>query len=212
MGWVNCYLVLEQDGFTLIDSTVAGGADAIIAAARDHGAPIVRIAITHAHGDHVGSIDALARRLPDAEVLFPARDARPLRGDTSLDPGESQKQLRGYPRIETRATREFEPGERIGSLEVVAAPGHTPGQVAFLDTRDRTLIAGDAYSTLGGTATGAKPRSLFPLPALASWDKPLALRSARELRALEPARLAVGHGRVLDDPLPAMDHALAKTS
>ncbi len=44
----------------------------------------------------------------------------------------------------------------MGSLEVVPAPGHTPGQVALLDTRDRTLLCADAYSTLGGVATTAK--------------------------------------------------------
>ena len=212
MGWVNCYLVREDDGFTLIDSTLPRGAAAILAAAREIGAPIVRIAITHAHGDHVGSVDELAKRLPDAEVLFPARDARMLRGDRSLDPGEPHSKLRGgYPTVATRATREFAPGERIGSLEVVAAAGHTPGQVAFLDIRDRTLIAGDAFATLGGTAVSSEINPRFPLPALATWDKPLARQTARALRALEPSRLAVGHGRVLADPLPEMDRAIAKT-
>ena len=92
------------------------------------------------------------------------------------------------------------PGERIGSLEVVAAPGHTPGHVAFIDTRDGTLYCGDAYSTLGGVATTAKANPRFPLPALASWDRPTALESAKALRALEPTRLAPGHGKVVDSP------------
>ena len=39
-------------------------------------------------------------------------------------------------------------------LLIENAPGHTPGQVAFLDTRDRTLYCADTYSTLGGVATG----------------------------------------------------------
>ena len=83
------------------------------------------------------------------------------------DPGEpADAKFRGsYPGARTRPTRTFEPGERVGSLEVVAAPGHTPGQVAFLDTRDGTLFCGDAYSTLGGVATIAKPNPRFPLPA-----------------------------------------------
>ena len=85
----------------------------------------------------------------------------------SLDPGEPQDKLRGSYRGRRRPTptRTIEPGERIGSLEVVAAPGHTPGQVALLDTRDRTLYCADAYSTLGGVATTAKPYWRFPLPA-----------------------------------------------
>ena len=34
------------------------------------GAPITRIVLTHAHGDHIGSLDAIAGELPDAEVLI----------------------------------------------------------------------------------------------------------------------------------------------
>ena len=50
----------------------------------------------------------------------------------------------------------------------------------------------------------------FPFPGLATWDRPTALRTARALRALEPARLAPGHGRVVEDPLAAMDAAIAR--
>src|SRR4029079_12908616 len=132
------------------------------------------------------------------EVLISTRDARFTRGDKSLDPEEQKGKARGsWKTLTNQPTRTFEPGERIGSLEVVAAPGHTPGHVAFLDTRDRTLIAGDAFSTLGGVATTAKPNPRFPLPALSTWDRPTALRTAKELRALDPARLAVGHGNVV---------------
>ena len=49
---------------------------------------IVRIALTHAHGDHVGGLDHLAPALPDAEVLISARDARLLGKDMTPDPGE----------------------------------------------------------------------------------------------------------------------------
>src|SRR4051812_4786416 len=125
-------------------------------------------------------------------------------------PASPSRSSGGYPKIETRPGLLLAPGERVGSLEVVAAPGHTPGQIAFLDTRDRTLIAGDAYSTLGGVATTAKVNPRFPLPGLATWDKPTALRTARELRALAPPRLAVGHGNVVEAPAAAMDAAIAR--
>jgi glyoxylase-like metal-dependent hydrolase (beta-lactamase superfamily II) len=91
---------------------------------------------------------------------------------------------------------------------VVAAPGHTPGQVAFLDVRDRSLIAGDALQTRGGIAVSGVIRPLFPFPALATWHKPTALATAEALRRLEPARLAVGHGDVVEEPAAAMDRAL----
>src|SRR5579872_1785027 len=101
---VNCYLVREDDGLTLIDAAfTAGSASAIMQAARSLGAPIVRIALTHAHGDHAGAVDTLHQALPTAEVLVPAREARFLAGDLSLDPQESHAKLRGQ--WKTRATK-----------------------------------------------------------------------------------------------------------
>ncbi len=210
-GMVNCYLVREEDGFTLVDTNLAGSANAIIAAAREHDGPIVRIVLTHAHNDHVASLDALKQALPDVEVAIGARDARFLAGDMSLDAAEPQVKLRGgYQPCQTQPTRLLEPGDRLGSLEVVASPGHTPGHIALLDGRDRTVIAGDAFQTIGGLAVIGTIRWLFPFPALATWHKPTALHSARALQALQPARLAVGHGQVLAEPLAALDRAISQ--
>ncbi len=215
-GIVNAFLVEEEDGLTLIDTTIGGGgaAKAILAAAAELDRPIVRIALTHAHQDHIGGLDALAAQLPGVEVSISTRDARLLAKNTTTDPGEPpEAKLRGaYPGAKTQPTRTLSPGDRVGSLEVHAAPGHTPGQIAFLDTRDGTLIAGDAYSTLGGVATTAKINPLVPMPVLATWHRPTALETARTLRALDPARLAVGHGKTVENPGAAMDAAIAKAS
>src|SRR5919106_5592531 len=164
LGLVNAYLVREDGGLTLVDTMLPRSSKAILGAAERLGAPIVRIALTHAHGDHVGSLDDLAAALPGVDVLISARDARLLAKDMSLDPGEPDDKLRGgYPGAQTRPTRTLEAGETVGSLEVIASPGHTPGHLSFLDRRDGTLLAGDAYSTLGGTATPARPNPRFPL-------------------------------------------------
>jgi glyoxylase-like metal-dependent hydrolase (beta-lactamase superfamily II) len=129
-----------------------------------------------------------------------------------LDPGEPQDKLRGgYPGSETNPNRTVGPGHRLGSLEVIATPGHTPGHIAFLDFRDRTIYCGDVYATLGGLATSAKVNPLFPL-ALFTWHRPTELESARALCALKPARLAPGHGRVIQSPIEAMDRAIARAS
>jgi glyoxylase-like metal-dependent hydrolase (beta-lactamase superfamily II) len=209
LGFVNCYLVREDDGFTLIDTGMSGQAQPIIQAAQQLGLPIVRIVLTHAHVDHVGSLDALHEALPNAQVAISERDARFLSGDKSLDPSEPQVPLRGgYPVCNTKPTLLLHEGDRIGSLEVLATPGHTPGHLAFLDTRDRAVIAGDAFQTLGGVAVAGTLKLLFPLPALATWHKGLALESARKLLALQPSVMAVGHGRMLEDPQAAMEHAI----
>jgi glyoxylase-like metal-dependent hydrolase (beta-lactamase superfamily II) len=210
-GAVNAYLVQEEDGLTLVDTLMQGGQKRILAAAATAGAPIRRIALTHAHGDHIGSLDKLAAALPDVEVLITAREARLLAKDKTIDPGEPDAKLRGgYPGAKTRPTATFAAGDTIGSLEVHAAPGHTPGQVAFLDPRDGTLYCADAYSTLGGVATTAKVNPRFPLPALATWHRPTALETAKALRALDPQRLAPGHGKVVESPGAEMDRAIAR--
>jgi glyoxylase-like metal-dependent hydrolase (beta-lactamase superfamily II) len=209
-GFVNAYLVEEDDGFTLVDTMLPRSGKVIVARAQELGRPIVRIALTHAHGDHIGSLDELAGQLPEAEVSISPRDARLLAKDKSLDPGEPGKLRGSYPGAKTQPARTLSPGDRVGSLEVLAAPGHTPGHIAFLDTRDRTLYCGDAYSTLGGVATTAKANPKFPLPAMATWHKPTALETARALRTLDPARLAPGHGKIVEAPAAAMDAAIAK--
>ena len=211
LGFVNAYLVAEDDGLTLVDAVLPGGAKRILTAAETIGAPIKRIALTHAHGDHIGSLDKLATALPGVEVLISERDARLLRKDKTMDPGEPDSKLRGsFPGAKTPPTATFRAGDRVGSLEIHAAPGHTPGQVAFLDPRDGTLYCADAYSTLGGVATTAKVYPRFPLPGLATWDGPTALETARALRALDPQRLAPGHGTVVEAPGAAMDRAIAR--
>jgi glyoxylase-like metal-dependent hydrolase (beta-lactamase superfamily II) len=210
-GFVNSYLVEEEDGLTVIDTMVPRSAKSILAAAEKLGKPITTILLTHPHTDHVGSLDELHAALPDAAVVVSERDARYLDKVMTLDPGEPQAKLRGgWPGAETKPTRTVAPGERVGSLEVVASPGHTPGHVSFLDLRDRTLYTGDAYSTLGGVATAAKGRPLFPLVSMATWHKPTAVESAKTLRALEPARIAPGHGKVVESPGAAMDAAIER--
>ncbi|MDB5046670.1 MAG: hypothetical protein JWQ08_2720 [Deinococcus sp.] len=207
--FINQYLVQEDDGLTLIDTGALGQAPAILKAAASLGAPIRRILITHAHNDHVGSLDTLHAALPDAEVLISARDARLMAGDLSTDEGELQKPPRSG-RAKTTPTRLLTPGDRVGSLQSVDAAGHSPGQLAFLDTRDGTLIAGDAYQTFSQVSTSAELRWRSPLPALATWDRATALVSAHALAALHPTRLAVGHGPVVLHPQAAMDAAVGR--
>jgi glyoxylase-like metal-dependent hydrolase (beta-lactamase superfamily II) len=211
-GLVNAYLVREDDGLTLIDTAVTGSAKALLAAAAVLGAPIRRIALTHGHADHVGSLDALRAQLPEAEVLISTRDAKLLRKDKAPEPGEpaDAKVRGGVPGTDVEPTRLLHDGDTVGSLRVVAAPGHTPGHVAFLDPRDGTLYCGDAFHTVGGVHTTAKPGWRFPLPGLATWHKPTALASAQVLRALDPARLAAGHGAVVERPADAIDVAVGR--
>jgi glyoxylase-like metal-dependent hydrolase (beta-lactamase superfamily II) len=207
LRFVNAYLVREDDGFTLVDTTTGGGADALIAAAEQAGGAIRRIALTHGHGDHVGSLDALKERLGDSvQVLMPELDARIQAGEKVVE----DKLPGSWPKVKTVPDVMLNGGDRVGSLEVVLAPGHSPGHVAFLDTRDRSLIAGDTFTAYGAVAVSSHFYLRFPFAAMATWDKAKDIESARALRALEPTVLTVGHGPAVPKPGPAMERAIAR--
>ena len=206
--FVNAFLVREDDGFTLVDTTVGGGADELIQAARSGGGEIRRIALTHGHGDHVGSLDALKQKLGNkVQVLMPELDARIHDGENVTG---DKKPPGSCPKITTKPDVRLTGGERIGSLEVIPTPGHTPGHVSFLDTRDRTVIVGDTLTSAGGLAVSNHFFWKFPFAAMATWDKGKDVESAKKLRALDPALLVVGHGGPVRAPAPELDKAIAR--
>lgn len=207
----NAYFVREPDGLTLVDTSLRGSSGAIVAAAERIGQPIRRIVITHAHHDHAGSLEPLRARLPDAEVLVGERESALLAGDFEPRAGEPRGRLRTYlyEHCRVKPTTLLHPGDRVGSLEVIDATGHTPGQIALLDTRDRTLICGDAFLTIGNPFVTTELVARFPFPALSgTWHAPTALETAQRLCDLEPKRLATGHGRVVEMPADVMREAL----
>lgn len=207
---VNAYLVREDDGFTLVDALTIGWGDDLYRIARDADGAIVRIAITHGHNDHVGSIDSLMGEADTGTttVLMGAEDARIHAGERPAPRGVPGM-WRG---LDTVPGVRLANGDRVGSLEVVASPGHSPGHLAFRDIRDNSLIAGDAFTSLGGLDVPNRLLSRLPIVSISTWDRDQALASARKLRALEPTLLVVGHGKARRDPTAAMDRAIARAS
>jgi glyoxylase-like metal-dependent hydrolase (beta-lactamase superfamily II) len=205
---INCFLVREADGFTLVDTGLRGSAGAVLRAAARLGASIRRIVLTHAHIDHMGSLDSLMAALPSSELAIGRREARLLAKDLSLDAGEKGKTLFGFTGAKAQPGRLLVEGDRVGSLQAVASPGHTPGHMAYLDVRDNALIAGDAFTTQTGVVVAGVFKPLFPFPALFSWNAVVAAMSAAKLRGLNPRILAVGHGPTIASPVREMDLAL----
>jgi glyoxylase-like metal-dependent hydrolase (beta-lactamase superfamily II) len=217
LGIVNCYLVREADGLTLVDTGLPGSADDILTAVRTLGAALRRIALTHAHVDHVGSVDALVQELGPANVEL-AASARSLPllekpPNTALLPNEPQGRIKGgVPGIKSRPTRLLAEGDLVGSLRAIETPGHIPGHLSFLDERDGTLYAGDALAGKGYLSISGFAPWFFPLPNFATWSKATAIASAQKLLAYSVERFACGHGRVQPGGRSALNAAIAKAT
>ncbi len=206
LGLINCYLVRESESFTLIDTTLKGAGKDIVADAQTIASePIARILLTHAHGDHVGSVDELERLLGRTDLAISTRDARLLHTppDKTLESGEPQGKVKGsLPGVRAQPSHLLNDGELFGSLRVVTTPGHTPGHASFFDERDGTLYTGDALICVGGElhVPGFGPW-YFPLPGWATWNKSLAIASAQKLLDVLGTgirRYASGHGRLVE--------------
>lgn len=201
-GVFNCYVVCEDDGLTLIDTGPTGALPAIRAKLAQLGAPLRRIVLTHAHSDHLGGVQQLAAEFSGRlEIIVARREAPLLAGDFTVLPGEpgSAPGPRGYGTLQSEPTRLVDDGDLIGSLKVIATPGHTPGHLSLLDTADQTLIAGDAVTSIGRVAVSGDLVWRWPFPAMSTWSKPLAVQSAKRLLAEHPDRLATGHGPIVNE-------------
>ena len=210
-GFINCYLVRESDGFTLIDTNLPGSGNEILAVAASLGSPIRRILLTHAHIDHVGSVDELVARLPN--LVFAASErslpllARPV--DKTFRVGEPRKPYTGgLAGIGSPVTQTVDDDELFGSLRCISTPGHLPGHFSFLDERDGTLFAGDAMVAVGRLSVSGWTPWYFKLPGFAMWSKPLAIASALKLLDYPIERFACGHGRVRGGGTHALRHAM----
>ncbi len=212
LHFVNSFLVREGDGFTLVDTGLPGAADKLIDAAHNAGGEIRRIALTHGHSDHIGSLDQLKDKLGasgQVHVFLGEADSRIIAGEKV-----SEGKRRGsWPKtVATKPDVLLQGGEMIGSLQVVATPGHTPGHVAYLDTRDRTVIAGDTFTSYVRTEIPNHALQPFPLAAMGTQDGVLILESAKALQALEPTVLVVGHGPAVKQPAEAIAAAIKRAS
>src|SRR6202162_1134901 len=93
---INCYLLEEEDGLTLVDSTIFSPAADAAAMVKQLGKQLRRVALTHAHGDHVGGVAGVRQRFPGVEVSIAERDAPILAGEKTLLPTEPQTEVKGY--------------------------------------------------------------------------------------------------------------------
>ena len=207
---VNCYVMEEEKELFLFDAALPYSHRGIVSFAKKIGKPITKIFLTHAHEDHVGALDQVKRAFPEAKVYCSHLDALWLNGDVTRINEVIDTPIRGgVPKnIKTIPDHTLQEGDEIGSLLTIETPGHTPGSLSFFDQRTNALIVGDAFQTRGGIAVAGKVKPLFPFPAWATWDRQEAVKSAEKLLTYEASILAVGHGKMLEQPLGKMEQSI----
>jgi glyoxylase-like metal-dependent hydrolase (beta-lactamase superfamily II) len=113
--------------------------------------------------------------------------------------------------------RALDPAYRLGSegltegdvvavddlvIKVVATPGHTADSLSFLIPSEQAVLTGDTVLGRGTTVVAHPDGELGAY--LASLDRLHALAEAHEITAVWP-----GHGPVITDALPALDHYIS---
>ena len=171
LGFVSAYVVLRGGRAAVVDTGVAGSADAIGTALQAAGTSwdeVSDVILTHHHGDHAGSL---------GEVVTRAARAAVHAGEADISRVTSPRQIAPAP-----------DGSEVLGLQVVATPGHTEGHISVFDRGTRVLIAGDALSNSAGL-TGSSPRNTA--------DPAKAAESVKKMAALQAGTILFGHGEPL---------------
>jgi glyoxylase-like metal-dependent hydrolase (beta-lactamase superfamily II) len=217
-AYVNCYLVEDDNGVTLVDAAFPATWSVLLRALRAirrKPAEVKALVLTHAHFDHLG----FARRAQKewnvpvwshakeeyiarhpyryaherSRLLYPIREPRalPVLGTMAR---AGALNVRGVTDL-----RFFEPDEVLevpGSPRVVFSPGHTFGHSALHFPSRDALMTGDALVTFEPYTGARGPRIVS---GAATADSSDALRSLDALAQTEAAIVLPGHGEVWND-------------
>ncbi len=203
-GQVHAFLLDDGAGLTLIDTLYDTDGHRVLDQIARIGRRVTdlkQIILTHGHRSHLGGLATLKRASGatiyahewEADIIAGERKAQPV----TLVP---MRPVGAYWRVYhlqygaalgfgkhppcpiDQVVRE---GDRIGPVEVVPTPGHTPGHLAFHWPERSVLFAGDAIATYPAVATG------WPAFTLNERQQRASLAQMAELNA---DAVAVGHG------------------
>ncbi len=199
-GHVHAFLIDAGGELSLVDTLFEGDGHLVLDAIRALGrspSDLKRIAITHGHRSHVGGVAAL-KRATGATVYAHEWEADIVSGDrraqaVSIVPRQSLKiwpfQMGlwlGRPKHAPCPVDELlDDGDAFGPLQVLHAPGHSPGHLAFHWPERSFLVAGDAVATWPNLCPGWRSFNLNVTQHRVSLAR---------MAALEPELVGVGHG------------------
>jgi glyoxylase-like metal-dependent hydrolase (beta-lactamase superfamily II) len=213
-GHVHVYFLRGEDGWTLVDAGLAlpDLEERLAEATRELDGPVVRIAITHMHPDHVGGAEQaaavtgapVAQGVLDYEqtvhvwgnpdwpsriaAWFHANGVPPEATEELIEQGSLYAPFIRY----ARDPLPLRDGDDVGGWRVLELPGHADGHLCLL--RDGVLVSGDHVLDPITPAVGLYPDSR-PDP-LGDY-----LASLRRTIELEPRLALPGHGDPIADPV-----------
>lgn len=173
LGFVSAYILSRAGEAAVVDTGVAGSAEAIEASLSGIGldwSAVGHLILTHHHRDHAGSAADILELATDAVAYAGAEDIASI--------------------TVPRALTAVADGDDVFGLRIVTTPGHTLGSISVLDPAGGFLVAGDALRTADGRPT--LPDADFTV------DMEQAKQSIVKLGGLAFETLLVGHGEPLE--------------
>ena len=217
--FVNIYFIGEsQPGgkWVLIDTGIKSGADQILKKAREwfgDDNPPQAIVLTHGHFDHAGSLEALLKAWGTVPVYAHPLEMPYLQGkshypppDPSAGGGAMAYMSWMFPTAPYNFGDQIRPIPADGLIpelpdwKVIHTPGHSPGHISLFRESDRSLVAGDAFTTTNQNSAYAvmtQKEELHGPPAYFTIDWEAAKSSIRSLAALNPTSAGTGHGKAI---------------
>lgn len=157
-GHVHGFLLDDGTGLTIIDTLFNDDAALVLEEIRLAGrqpSDLKNIILTHAHRSHLGGAAKL-KELSKATVYCHEWEQGIIEGKRKATrvslwpqrPFEVYKLQLGLalgvaPHVPCAIDKELKDGDRIGPLQVVSTPGHTPGCLSFYWAEKKALFTGD---------------------------------------------------------------------
>lgn len=209
---VNACILGDASGWILVDCGLENSYDYIIKTAEEqfgNGSRPNAIILTHGHFDHIGCVLKLSDYW-EVKVFAHGLEFPYLTGkkdypepDPSADEGLVAKLSPAFPhtsvdlgdRLAELPSDRTVPG--IKEWEWIPTPGHTPGHISLFRSRDRILLAGDAFTTTkqeSFLSVLTEKEEVKGPPAYLTMDWEASNASVDQLKGLAPELVLPSHG------------------